>query len=233
MQALPALRHHAGNALRGYNLGMGQLVKIAEVYEEFTAQAVREALAEQGISCLVFNNEIPMQPGFTFDLRPWGAVLVAEEDQDRGREIAEDVLTTIHGPLDGKGSVMPAQISLNSRHWVGIAYLTLIGLEIFGGLLFIIIDNLSIGAPWRTTATAPAGMTPDVVSILLYTLAFNIIAGIVVLALMLLNWSRLRRALAAAATGLLSLPLLTAYLLYQLLRAGFFGVLRLAHGRWP
>jgi hypothetical protein len=212
---------------------MGQLVKIAEVYEEFTAQAVREALKEQGISCLVFNNEIPMQPGFTFDLRPWGAVLVAEENQARGREIAEEVLSIIHGPLDGKASVMPAQISLNSRHWVGIAYLILIGLEIIGGLLFMIVDNLNPGIPWWTTPLASTEMAPDVITVLLYTLAFNIVAGIIALALMFLNWARLRRALAAAGAGLLSLPLLAAYLLYLTVRAGFFGILRLAHGRWP
>jgi len=212
---------------------MGQLVKIAEVYEEYSAQALREALHDQGISCLVFNNEIPMQPGFTFDLRPWGAVLVAEEDQVQGREIAEDVLTTIHGQPNGKTSVMQGQISLNSRHWVGIAYLIFIALEILGGLLFMIVDNLNLGAPWRTTPIAPAGMTPDEISILLYSLAFNIAAGVVVLALMFLNWQRFMRAIAAAAAGLLSLPLLTAYLVYLVLRAGFFGVLRLAHGRWP
>jgi len=212
---------------------MGQLVKIAEVYEEFTAQALREALKEQGISCLVFNNEIPMQPGFTFDLRPWGAVLVAEEDQARGREIAEEVLTTIHGPLDGKTSVMPAQISLNSRHWVGIAYLILIGLEIIGGLLLGIVDNLNRGTPWWTTPLAPTGMAPDVITVLLYTLAFNIAAAIVVLALMFLNWRRFMRTIAAAAAGFFAVPVLIAYLLYLLLRAGLFGVLRLAHGRWP
>jgi hypothetical protein len=212
---------------------MEQLVRIAEVYEEFTANALRDELRAQGISCLVFSNEIPMEPGFTFDLRPWGAVLVAEEDLPAAREVAADVLMTIHGERDGRVSVMPAQIHLKSRHWVGIAYVSLVGLEILGGLLFLIRDNMSPGFHWRTTPLAPPVMTPDVVAVLLYTLAFDLLAGIVVLALMFLNWERFWRVISAALIGLVSLPFLVAFALFWLLRSAFFGVLRLAHGRWP
>lgn len=212
---------------------MGQLVRIAEVYEEFTANAIRDALGEQNIPCVVFNNEIPMRPGFTFDLRPWGAVLVREEDRTQAQEIAETLLAVMHGPDGESTSMMPAQISVHSRHWVGLVCIVLVFLELLLGLLFTFMDELYRGSFWLNLPFLAPGMESENAAGLLFLILFNLLAGIIALSLMFLNWERCWRVLSAAFIGMLSLPVILVYGLYSLLHSGFFAIMRFAHGRWP
>jgi hypothetical protein len=188
----------------------------------------------------VFNNEIPMRPGFTFDLRPWGAVLVAEEQSAAAREIAADVLTTIHGSSGESASAMPARISLNSRHWVGIGYICLVVFELLGGLAFMVMNVSYYGYSWLSLPFWLQDLEPSNAATLLFIVIFNLVAGIIALALMFLNWERFVPVFLAAVAGMLSLPVVIIYALFCLLRntftlarSAFFAILRFAHGRWP
>ena len=63
------------------------LVTVYTANDEFIALAIRDMLADEGIPCMVFSNELPSFGGMTFLDRPWGEVRVDDEQADRAAEL--------------------------------------------------------------------------------------------------------------------------------------------------
>ena len=57
------------------------------VQDEFIGLAIRDMLADEGIPCILFSNELPAFGGMTFLDRAWGEVRVEEENEERAREL--------------------------------------------------------------------------------------------------------------------------------------------------
>ncbi|MBN2081208.1 DUF2007 domain-containing protein [bacterium] len=212
---------------------MGQLRTVAEVYEEYTARAVEAALKERGIHCVVFNNEIPMEPGFNFGMRPWGQVVVAEEDCEQAREFAQDVLAAIHGEEAPDHSELPVRLKVRSRQWLGVLFVFMLLATVVSTLL-----NYTFGEMIMRDAFidhlqgVPGGWTGSLM-INLAIAGFLALFILMVLALAAYNWSRLGRALVNALVGLAATVVLLTWGIYAALAAVARGIVWLVKGDKP
>lgn len=57
------------------------------VGSQFEAQIAHDYLADNGITCVIRCDEIPLKPGFSFGLEGWGSLMVPAGDAARAREL--------------------------------------------------------------------------------------------------------------------------------------------------
>jgi hypothetical protein len=71
------------------------LTMVYTAQDEFIALAIRDMLADEGISSMLHSNEMPAYGGITFGGGPWGEVLVEGEDAERATELISGFLGTL------------------------------------------------------------------------------------------------------------------------------------------
>ncbi len=79
------------------------LTAVYTAQDEFLALALRDMLADEGIACMLFSNELPGFGGVTFLDRAWGEVRVEEENAERATEL-------ISGFLGSLGELSEAEV---------------------------------------------------------------------------------------------------------------------------
>ncbi len=162
------------------------------------ALAVRDQLEARGIHSVQLLNEIPMQPGFTFELRPWADVLVDERQYDAAQQVVAELESSI-AEDEAPAADWPPTIRVRTTPGLGAAWAALLA----ASYLLLLISN--IYALELSYIGSPRGLfiwlAPD----------FLLMIGLAAL-----NWRLLQRALLATLAAMAALPVLACWLLYEL-----------------
>jgi len=179
---------------RGYTLFVGQLKVVYQATSEFMAIAVRDELAAHGIGSVQLLNEIPMHPGFTFEVRPWAEILVREHDLPQAREIVTGLELVMNG--DATSTPYPPKLKFNTTALLGVVWISLL---VIRGVLGILIPKYGL---WQDHISPLWGL-------IIWT-APDAVLGIL---LIILNWRVLRKHVTVAIGGLLGLLVILAWLI--------------------
>lgn len=164
------------------------------------AIAARDELAANGIHSVQLLNEIPMQPGFSFELRHWADVLVEEQQVAEARRVIVDFEAAADG-ADGPRADWPPHIRVHTTPGLGAAWVALLAIS----YILVMVSNIcglalsDIGSPYGFFTW----LAPDM---------------LLLLCLAALNWRMLLRELLAALAALAAIPVLAGWLLYKLAR---------------
>lgn len=203
---------------------MSRLVTLYLAPNAYIAEALRGALAEARIGCIVRSNEIPMEPGFTFGaLYSYAGVLIDEEDLPKAREVMEDLQGAICGESHDCETVYPPRINLHGYPLLGPVVLA----GWCASLVLITILSLR-GTSWmpfpynmQLRYAAESG-TPLFGLLLAYCISLGL-----TIALVALNWPLVERTTQAVVPALLMLVVLPFWLVFTLARWMFSLLLRL------
>lgn len=191
---------------------MSRLVVLYPAPNAYIAEALRGALAEAGIGCVVRSNEIPLYTGFNFGASTTFAdVLVDDEDLERAREVMAELAGALCGEEHDCETVYPPRINVHSNHALVAA--VLIG---WIGLIAFYI--------WLGTLLGEPGAAFFVLLVVLVFLFVPLGMAVILIAL---NWPMAARTLSAFAISLVMLVVLPVWLAFALARRVFDWLIQL------
>lgn len=180
------------------------------------ALSLQAALSAWGVPCLLFCNEIPMEPGYTFGAdRAYADLYINPEDQAIACAILQDTLAIMCAKDHGAETDYPRRINLRGHEWLGtvlcvnwsilLAPIWVYGLALrLSPILFDDMDHSASMAMWLVFGFFTC-----------LNLAF--LGGLIYL-----NWARAKRILQAIGPALLGALALPFWLGYELLRWCWF-----------
>jgi hypothetical protein len=186
---------------------MERMVKLYAAPSEYMALSLREALAAAGIPCLLFSNELPMEPGFNFGAdAAYADVYVTEEDAVQAREIAQDVRGTLCAEDSGAETAYPRRINL--RLPAGL------GLFVYVCCSIILLPLFLPGRSYDLALQHGPPPSIDSLAVLPAFILFSALNLALLGTLLYANWELVKRLglhLGLALLGVLALPLWLGY----------------------